>query len=144
MPLSRDFKETIRERARRDAAFREALLKEAVDACSQETWKPAKSFFVITSMPRSASTSWRPSPKNHQRASCVCLGQKVTLKPVTSLRLSPIFRKKKASASKYGDVGLPHFDVLRLIKTCKFPCKSSVLKRLERSVCPEQGRRKSG
>ncbi len=31
MPLTRDFKETIRERARRDAAFREALLKEAVD-----------------------------------------------------------------------------------------------------------------
>ena len=32
MPLTRDFKETIRERAGRDAAFREALLKEAVDA----------------------------------------------------------------------------------------------------------------
>ena len=32
MPLTRDFKETIQKRARRDAAFREALLKEAVDA----------------------------------------------------------------------------------------------------------------
>ena len=32
VPLTRDFKETIQERARRDAAFREALLKEAVDA----------------------------------------------------------------------------------------------------------------
>ena len=32
MPLTRDFKETIQARARRDAAFREALLKEAVDA----------------------------------------------------------------------------------------------------------------
>ena len=32
MPLTRDFKETIQERARRDGAFREALLKEAVDA----------------------------------------------------------------------------------------------------------------
>ncbi len=32
MPLTRDFKETILERARRDAAFREALLREAVDA----------------------------------------------------------------------------------------------------------------
>jgi hypothetical protein len=31
MPLTRDFKETIQQRARRDAAFREALLKEAVD-----------------------------------------------------------------------------------------------------------------
>jgi hypothetical protein len=32
MPLTRDFKETIQERASRDARFREALLKEAVDA----------------------------------------------------------------------------------------------------------------
>ncbi len=32
MPLTRDFKETIQARARRDAAFRESLLKEAVDA----------------------------------------------------------------------------------------------------------------
>jgi DNA-binding phage protein len=32
MPLTKDFKETIQQRARRDAAFREALLKEAVDA----------------------------------------------------------------------------------------------------------------
>ena len=32
MPLTRDFKETIQERARRDATFREALLTEAVDA----------------------------------------------------------------------------------------------------------------
>lgn len=32
MPLSRDVKETIQARARRDAAFRESLLKEAVDS----------------------------------------------------------------------------------------------------------------
>ena len=31
MPLTRDFKETIQARARRDAEFRENLLKEAVD-----------------------------------------------------------------------------------------------------------------
>ena len=31
MPLTRDFKETIRARAARDAAFRKHLLKEAVD-----------------------------------------------------------------------------------------------------------------
>jgi hypothetical protein len=34
MPLTRDFKATIQERASRDARFREALLKEAVDASS--------------------------------------------------------------------------------------------------------------
>jgi putative addiction module killer protein len=32
MPLTRDFKESIQERASRDAGFREALLREAVDA----------------------------------------------------------------------------------------------------------------
>lgn len=32
MPLTRDFKETIKARARRDAAFRESLLKEAIDS----------------------------------------------------------------------------------------------------------------
>ena len=32
MPLTRDFKETIQQRARRDGRFREALLKEAVEA----------------------------------------------------------------------------------------------------------------
>ena len=32
MPLTRDFKETIQARARRDAAFRENLLKEAIDS----------------------------------------------------------------------------------------------------------------
>lgn len=32
MALTRDFRETIQERARKDAVFREALLKEAVDA----------------------------------------------------------------------------------------------------------------
>jgi hypothetical protein len=32
MPLTRDFKDTIQERASRDAGFREALLREAADA----------------------------------------------------------------------------------------------------------------
>jgi hypothetical protein len=32
MPLTKDFKETIQARARRDSAFREALLKEAIDS----------------------------------------------------------------------------------------------------------------
>ena len=31
MPLTRDFKETVQARARRDAAFRAALLQEAID-----------------------------------------------------------------------------------------------------------------
>ena len=33
MPLTRDFKETVMARARRDAGFREALFTEALNAC---------------------------------------------------------------------------------------------------------------
>ena len=36
MALTRDFKETIQARARRDAEFRENLLKEAVDSLLSE------------------------------------------------------------------------------------------------------------
>ena len=57
MPLTKDFKETIQARARRDSAFRKALLKEAIDCFSQEMWKPARPFFAITSMPPSGLTS---------------------------------------------------------------------------------------
>jgi hypothetical protein len=35
MPLSRDFRDTVRARAARDPAFREALFKEAVEALLQ-------------------------------------------------------------------------------------------------------------
>ena len=37
MPLTRDFKETIQERASRDACFREALLREALTPYFQGT-----------------------------------------------------------------------------------------------------------
>jgi hypothetical protein len=33
MALTRDFKETVAERARRDAEFREAMFAEALNAC---------------------------------------------------------------------------------------------------------------
>ncbi len=81
MPLTRDFKETIQERARRDAAFREALLKEAV-----------------TSTPRSDSRNWRVSRRNRRRALCACLARRAILKLAISSRSSLICRKKKVCA----------------------------------------------
>jgi hypothetical protein len=42
MPLTADFKEKIQERARADATFREALLKEAVDALLSEDMETGK------------------------------------------------------------------------------------------------------
>src|SRR6266536_1479343 len=98
MPLTRDFKETIRERARRDAAFREALLKEAVDALLSgdvETGKIVLRDYINATVGfDKLATVTKRSP----RASRVCSGLKVTRRLVIFLRLSPIFRKKKASA----------------------------------------------
>jgi hypothetical protein len=42
MPLTRDFKETIQQCARRDAALREALLTEAVDVLLSEDLETGK------------------------------------------------------------------------------------------------------
>ena len=98
MPLTRDFKETIQERARRDAAFREALLKEAVDALFSgdvETGKIVLRDYINATVGfDKLATATKKSPKSLMRM----LGPKVTLKPATSLRLLPIFRKKKALA----------------------------------------------
>lgn len=43
MALTRDFKETIQARARRDAGFREALLKEAIDRLLADDIETGKS-----------------------------------------------------------------------------------------------------
>lgn len=43
MALTRDFKVTVRERLRRDPAFREALLKEAMDCLLSSDVQTAKS-----------------------------------------------------------------------------------------------------
>lgn len=43
MALTRDFKETIQARVRRDAAFREALLKEAIDCLLADDLETGKS-----------------------------------------------------------------------------------------------------
>ena len=93
MPLTRDFKETIQERARRDAAFREALLKEAVDALLSgdvETGKIVLRDYINATVGfDKLATATKKSPKGLMR---------MLLRPATSLRLLPIFRKKKAFA----------------------------------------------
>ena len=77
MALTRDFKETIQERARRDAAFREALFKEAVDAMLSgdvETGKTApmrnnawrERWFIESVL---NSTRMQPSSQRHDATS---------------------------------------------------------------------------
>jgi hypothetical protein len=56
-PLTRDLKESIRERASRDAGFREALLTEAVDALLSGDVKTGKTVLRITLEQQSASTN---------------------------------------------------------------------------------------
>ena len=71
MPLTRDFTETIQERARRDAAFREALLKEAVDALLSgdvETGKTVLRGYINTTVGFDAlATITKKSPKSLMR-----------------------------------------------------------------------------
>lgn len=71
MPLTRDFKETIQERARRDAAFRQALLKEAVDALLSgdvETGKTVLRDYINATVGFDAlATVTKKSPKSLMR-----------------------------------------------------------------------------
>jgi hypothetical protein len=71
MPLTRDFKDTIQERARRDAAFREALLKEAVDALLSgdvETGKTVLRDYINATVGFDAlATITKKSPKSLMR-----------------------------------------------------------------------------
>ena len=71
MPLTRDFKETIQERARRDAAFREALLKEAIDALLSgdvETGKTVLRDYINATVGFDAlATVTKKSPKSLMR-----------------------------------------------------------------------------
>ena len=95
MSLTRHFKETIRERARRDAAFREALLKEAVDALlsgDMDTGKIVLRDYINATVGfEKLATATKKSPK----ASCACWVPKATLRRATFLRLSPICQKKE-------------------------------------------------
>jgi len=71
MPLTRDFKETIQERARRDAAFREALLKEAIEALLSgdvETGKTVLRDYINATVGFDAlATVTKKSPKSLMR-----------------------------------------------------------------------------
>ena len=71
MPLTRDFKETIQARARRDEAFREALLTEAVDAMLSgdvETGKTVLRDYINATVGFDAlATVTKKSPKSLMR-----------------------------------------------------------------------------
>ena len=98
MPLTREFKETVQARARRDPAFRAALLQEAIDcmlAGDTETGKLVLRDYINATVgfdelgaathksPKSLSECWRPA---------------ATRRPTTSSPSWPTFRRAKASA----------------------------------------------
>ena len=98
MPLTRDFKETIQERVSRDARFREALLKEAVDALLSgdvETGKTVlRNYINATVGFDKLATVTKKSSKSLMRM----LGPKGNLKLATSLRSSRLSAEKRRCA----------------------------------------------
>jgi len=99
MPLTRDFKETIQERARRDAAFREALLKEAVDALLSgdvETGKIVLRDYINATVGfDKLATATKKSPKSLMR---MLLGPKGNPQARNFFEIVAYLQKKKAFA----------------------------------------------
>jgi hypothetical protein len=81
MALTKEFKETVKARADRDPAFRQALLTEAAEQLLSGDLETGKRSCAITSTPPLGS---KRSPKPRERlprASCACWAQGVILAP---------------------------------------------------------------
>jgi len=96
MPLTKDFRETIRERAQREPRFRKALLREAIELMLSGDEKTGRAICGIISTPQSDFVACRMPPLFRPIASCGCLGQMATLRPRICLGFSLIFRRRKA------------------------------------------------
>jgi len=87
MPLTRDSKETIRDRVQRDARFRKELLREGLEAMLSGEITLAKTILrdYINATPRLGS---RASPRQRtfrRKASCACSAQSATrVRPICS------------------------------------------------------------
>jgi hypothetical protein len=100
MALTRDFKETIRARVKRDPGFRKALLREGIETFLSgdvETGKILLRDFINAAVGfTKLSDVTHRSAKNLMRM----LGPPATRRLATCSRLSPICSKPKACASK--------------------------------------------
>jgi hypothetical protein len=75
MALTKKFKETVKARADRNPAFRQALLPEAAEQLLAGDLETGKAVLTITSTPPSGSKR-SPKPRERRpRASCACLAQ---------------------------------------------------------------------
>ena len=96
MPLTRDFKQTIQKRARRGAAFRIALLKEAIDALLSgdvETGKTVLRDYINTAVGfDKLATVTKKSPKSLMRM----LGTKGNPQARNFFEIVAYLQKKKA------------------------------------------------
>jgi ribosomal protein L13 len=73
MALTKDFRETIRERAQREPRFRKALLREAIELMLSGDEKTGRAILrnyinATVSTPQSASGAWRRRPRSRQTA----------------------------------------------------------------------------
>ena len=68
MALTKDFRETIRERAQREPQFRKALLREAIELMLSGDRRRAGRSCATISTPQSASGTWRRRHLSRQTA----------------------------------------------------------------------------
>jgi hypothetical protein len=101
MPLTHDFKETIRARAQRDAKFRRALLREAVECIVNGTLRPGRRFSATMSTRRLDFQTWKGARRFPSRALCACLDQRVIRLPPIFPASSRRFKKRKAFGSGF-------------------------------------------
>lgn len=86
MPLTRDFKETIRDRAQRDPKFRKELLRRPGGHAVRRRRRRQKRSCAATSMRQSASPA-SPTPRAFRpKASCACSARPAIRAPTTSLK----------------------------------------------------------
>ena len=108
MALTRDFRETVQARVKRDAAFRRGFLATPSKAFCLARCQSAKSYCVITSMLQSAFPSWPRIRKFTLRLFTKCLARTGIRLPGICLKSLPICGTRKVCASRFDPHALPY------------------------------------
>jgi hypothetical protein len=83
MPLSHDFKETIRARAQAEPEFRQALLREAVECILNGDLATGKAVLRNYVNATVGFQGLETRTRTRQRASCACLDRRAALRSKT-------------------------------------------------------------
>jgi hypothetical protein len=99
MALTRDFRDTIRERAQREPAFRRSLLREGLQLINNGDFATGRAVLRNSSTQRLALANSPVKRRSPLLACSGCLGQAGTRAPTTSLASSLRCKGLKVSAS---------------------------------------------